>query len=132
MIALGFSTRSIRDAASHQEMDKHGLDIRNDFAATLGGEFAFAMDGPILPTPSWKIILEVYDTVKLQQSFERVVEKLNQFSALHGKGKVSIESSQAGNGTFYAMRLAEGGPEVHYTFSNGYNSLRPGSSRKIS
>ena len=109
-----------------QEMEKQqGFDIRNDFAAPLGGEFAFAMDGPILPTPSWKIVLEVYDTVKLQQSFERVVEKLNQFSAIHGKGKVSIESSQAGSGTFYAMRLAEGGPEVHYTFSNGYMIAAP-------
>ena len=39
----------------------HGLDIRKDFAAPLGGEFAFAIDGPILPTPSWKMIFEVND-----------------------------------------------------------------------
>src|ERR1041385_584597 len=30
----------------------HGLNLRNDFAAPLGGEYAFAIDGPILPTPS--------------------------------------------------------------------------------
>src|SRR5687767_14116708 len=73
-----------------QEIEKQqGFDLRNDFAVPLGGEFAFAIDGPILPTPSWKIVLEVYDQPKLQSTFERVIEKLNQFSALHGKGKLS-------------------------------------------
>src|SRR6478609_1719899 len=54
----------------------HGLDIRNDIAAPLGGEFAFAIDGPILPTPSWKMVLEVYDQAKLQNTFERAVAKI--------------------------------------------------------
>ena len=27
----------------------HGLDLRRDIAAPLGGEFAFAIDGPIIP-----------------------------------------------------------------------------------
>src|SRR6185436_6462169 len=40
---------------------ERGLDIRRDFAAPLGGEFAFAIDGPILPTPSWKMVFEVND-----------------------------------------------------------------------
>ena len=55
-----------------------GLDIRNDFAAPLGGEFAFAIDGPVLPTPSWKMVFEVYDPAHLQQTFERVVDLMNQ------------------------------------------------------
>src|SRR6267142_300248 len=52
---------------------EHGLDIRNDLAAPLGGEFAFAIDGPILPTPSWKMVFEVNDAAHLQQAFEHVV-----------------------------------------------------------
>lgn len=103
-----------------KEMEKQqGFDIRNDFAAPLGGEFAFAIDGPILPTPSWKIVLEVYDQPKLQSTFERVIEKLNQFSALHGKGKLSIENETAGGHTFYSVR-SDFGLEVHYTYANGY------------
>jgi hypothetical protein len=97
-----------------------GFDIRNDFAAPLGGEFAFAIDGPILPTPSWKIVLEVYDQAKLQGTFERAIDKLNQFSVLHGKGKLSLEKTTAGDRTYYSIKSADAGLEVHYTYANGY------------
>ena len=109
-----------------EEIEKsQGFSIRNDFAAPLGGEFAFAIDGPLLPTPSWKLILEVYDQAKLQNTFERAVEKLNQFAVLHGKGKLTIETSTSGDRTFYAVRSADAGLEVHYTFSNGYLIAAP-------
>lgn len=98
---------------------QQGFDLRNDFAAPLGGEFAFAIDGPLLPTPSWKIILEVYDQPKLQNTFERALEKLNQFSMLHGKGELSLESSTVGDRTYYSIR-SDAGIEVHYTYANGY------------
>ncbi len=104
-----------------QEIEKQqGFSIRDDFAAPLGGEFAFAIDGPLLPTPSWKIILEVYDQAKLQNTFERAVEKLNLFSVLHGKGKLAIEATTSGDRTFYAIKSADVGVEVHYTYANGY------------
>jgi hypothetical protein len=102
-----------------QVEQQQGISIRDDFAAPLGGEFAFAIDGPILPTPSWKVILEVYDQAKLQNTFERAVEKLNQFSMLHGKGKLTIEATTSGGQIYYAIK-SESGPEVNYTYSNGY------------
>ncbi len=109
-----------------QEIEKQqGFSIRDDFAAPLGGEFAFAIDGPILPTPSWKVILEVYDQAKLQNTFERAVEKLNQFSILHGKGKLSLENATAGDRTYYSIRSADAGLEVHYTYANGYLVAAP-------
>lgn len=108
-----------------QEIEKQqGFDIRNDFAAPLGGEFAFAIDGPILPTPSWKIVLEVYDQAKLQGTFERAIEKLNQFSMLHGKGRLSLENATAGGRTYYSIR-SDVGLEVHYTYANGYLVAAP-------
>ncbi len=109
-----------------EEIEKQqGFSIRNDFAAPLGGEFAFAIDGPILPTPSWKVILEVYDQPKLQATFERAIEKLNQFSALHGKGKLVLENTTAGDRTFYSIKSADAGLEVHYTYANGYLVAAP-------
>jgi hypothetical protein len=102
-----------------------GISLRNDFAAPLGGEFAFAIDGPLLPTPSWKVIMEVYDQAKLQNTFERAVEKLNQFSALHGKGKLNIETAASGDRTFHAIKSSNAGLEVHYMFANGYMVVAP-------
>jgi hypothetical protein len=32
---------------------EHSINVRNDIAAPLGGEFAFALDGPLVPTPAW-------------------------------------------------------------------------------
>lgn len=111
---------------SLQDIEKaQGFDIRNDFAAPLGGEFAFAIDGPLLPTPSWKVVLEVYDQAKLQSAFERAVEKLNRFSTLHGKGKLVWENAAAGDRTFYSIKSADAGLEVHYTYANGYLVAAP-------
>lgn len=109
-----------------QEIEKsQGFSIRNDFAAPLGGEFAFAIDGPILPTPSWKIVLEVYDQPKLQSSFERAIEKLNQFSVIHGKGKLILESETSGSRIFYSVKSADAGLAVYYTYANGYLVAAP-------
>ena len=68
----------------------HGLNIRNDIAAPLGGEFAFAIDGPILPTPSWKMVFEVNDPAHLQQTLERVVGEVNKQAANFGKGGLGL------------------------------------------
>ena len=51
------------------------LRLREDFAETLGGEFAFALDGPLLPTPAWKVIVEVYDPARLQASLQTLVTR---------------------------------------------------------
>ncbi|HEX8735655.1 MAG TPA: FecR domain-containing protein [Pyrinomonadaceae bacterium] len=109
-----------------QDIEKtQGFSIRDDFAAPLGGEFAFAIDGPLFPTPSWKVVLEVYDQAKLQGTFERAIEKLNQFSVLHGKGKLILESAAAGDRTFYSIKSANTGIEVYYTYANGYLVAAP-------
>jgi hypothetical protein len=112
--------RNIQDIEKQQ-----GFDIRNDFAQPLGGEFAFAIDGPLFPTPSWKIVLEVYDQAKLQETFARSIDKLNQFSVLHGKGKLSLESAASGDRTFYSVKSANAELEVHYTYANGYLIAAP-------
>lgn len=104
---------------------QQGFSIRNDFAAPLGGEFAFAIDGPILPTPSWKVVLEVYDQAKLQDTFVRAIDKLNQFSVLHGKGKLILESAAAGDRTFYSIKSADARLEVDYTYASGYLIAAP-------
>jgi hypothetical protein len=112
--------RQLREIEAQQ-----GIDIRRDLAAPLGGEFAFAIDGPLLPTPSWKMILEVGDQTHLQASLERVVEKLNAWATLNGKGGLRWENTNEGGRTIYTLRSADLGLEAHYTFVNGYLVVTP-------
>jgi hypothetical protein len=112
--------RQLREIEAQQ-----GIDIRRDLAAPLGGEFAFAIDGPLFPTPSWKMILEVGDQAHLQGSLERVVEKLNVWATLSGKGGLRWENTTEGGRTIYTLRSADFGLEVHYTFANGYLVVTP-------
>ena len=48
------------------------IDIRDDLAANLGGEFLISLDGPVLPTPSWKAVIEVRNPDQLEQTLERI------------------------------------------------------------
>ena len=98
----------------------HGLDLRQDFAAPLGGEYAFAIDGPILPTPSWKLIFEVNDPAHLQQAFEHVVEEVNKQMAKEGKAGLAWDKTDASGHTYYTLRSKDFGVEVNYVFANGY------------
>jgi len=76
----------MRSSASTSRIpERNRAEHSNDFAKPLGGEFAFAVDGPLLPTPSWKMVFEVYDPAHLQQTLERVVEKMNELAARDGK-----------------------------------------------
>lgn len=106
-----------------------GLNIRDDFAAPLGGELAFAIDGPVLPMPSWKLVVEVYDPAHLQQTLERVVDKLNELAAREGKKGFELERSEMGGYTYYTLRSLDFGLEVSYTYASGY--LIAGPSRAL-
>ncbi|MDX6575866.1 MAG: hypothetical protein QOE96_1819 [Blastocatellia bacterium] len=103
----------------------HGLDLRKDFAAPLGGEYAFAIDGPILPTPSWKLVFEVNDPAHLQQAFEHVVDEVNKQMAKEGKAGLVWDRSDASGSTYYTLRSKDFGVEVNYVFANGYMIAGP-------
>jgi hypothetical protein len=100
-----------------------GFSLRDDFAASLGGEIAFAMDGPALPVPSWKLVVEVYDPVRLQSA----IEKLIQAYSREAEREVTLERETAGGQTFYIVRVTDGGPllEAQYVFTNGYLIAAP-------
>ena len=105
---------------------ERGLDIRRDFAAPLGGEFAFAIDGPILPTPSWKMVFEVNDPQHLQQTLERVVAEINKEAAKFGKSGLTWERADISGRTYYTLKSAEfGSLEVNMTYVNGYMVVGP-------
>ncbi|HKG97755.1 MAG TPA: DUF3352 domain-containing protein, partial [Pyrinomonadaceae bacterium] len=109
-----------------KQQSERGLNIRNDIAAPLGGEFAFAIDGPIFPTPSWKLVFEVNDPEHLQQTLERVVGEVNKEAARFGKGGLSWEKTDLNGRTYYTLRSTDFGfLEVDYTYANGYLIVGP-------
>lgn len=115
----------LRKNLDKQQSD-HGLDIRNDIAAPLGGEFAFAIDGPILPMPSWKLVFEVNDPAHLQQTLERVVGEVNKEAARFGKGGLAWGQSDIGGRIYYTLKSTDFGfLEVNYTYANGYLIIGP-------
>ncbi len=108
-----------------------GINLQDDFLAALGGEFAVAFDGPIVPIPSWKMVLEVYDAGRLQATLNRMVELINEQAAQAGIGIKGLEMREHGGGanTFYEIASLDVGLSVHYTYVDGY--LVAGSSRGL-
>ncbi len=68
--------------AAEPEMERDpdavlGTELLEGLARPLGGEVAFAIDGPVLPKPAWKMVVEVSDPAALQAAIEHTVEQLN-------------------------------------------------------
>jgi hypothetical protein len=108
-----------------QLQNEHGLNLRSDVASPLGGEYAFAIDGPILPMPSWKLVFQVNDPGHLQKTFERVVTEVNLQAAKEGKKGLEWERADESGRTFYTLRSKDFGVEVNYVFANGYMIAGP-------
>lgn len=106
-----------------------GVSVRSDLAAPLGGEFVFAVDGPAIPTPSWKVVLEVYDPARFQQTLERLVDRANQEAAKRGRQPMRLDRDQVRSRRglspvveqiFYKLTSPDESFAMHYVFANGY------------
>lgn len=104
-----------------------GLDIRNDLASALGGEMTFALDGPVLPTPSWKAIIEVNDSGALQVAMDKLVQAANREAQKSNLPGLTTSQEQVGGRTFYTIQAQTVGltTEYDYTFADGYMLMAP-------
>jgi hypothetical protein len=102
-----------------------GFDLRADLAATLGGEGAFAVDGPILPTPSWKLVAEVYDPITLQATIARIVDELNARLRSEGQADIELATETASGVTYHTLRHPDSAFEVSYAMVDGYAIAAP-------
>jgi ferric-dicitrate binding protein FerR (iron transport regulator) len=145
-LAVSFVAQSPRDIlnqiiSSGQEDDSHlsqdfadfeskaGVNVQDDILGTLGGEVTFALDGPVLPTPSWKVIVEVNDPPRLQSAIEKLVAASAQHTMTEGREQPRLSLSQQASGglTFYDLQITPpanshaGTPhEIDYGFEDGY------------
>jgi hypothetical protein len=126
MMAITEPDSSARNEKWSQADEKLQISVRDDLAANLGGDFLLSLDGPVLPTPSWKAVIEVHDSARLEQTLERLTQAIR--NQAHGQGahSIAIESSQAGAQRFYAVRDVISGTTVaQYTFADGFMIIAP-------
>src|SRR5205085_10474428 len=104
-----------------------GLDIRNDLASALGGELTLALDGPVLPTPSWKVVVEVNNPGALQVAIDKLVQAINREAQKLNQPDTTLSQTQSGGRTFYTIQSQSGGlsTECDYTFADGYMIMAP-------
>jgi hypothetical protein len=101
-----------------------GIQISPALGEPLGGELTFAIDGPILPLPSWKLVVEVYSPDRLQLGIEQVINAVNSNSKCTDC-KLTLAKEQVGGRTYYTLTSAKFTYEIDYTFVDGYMIAAP-------
>jgi hypothetical protein len=99
-----------------------GVDIAQDVAATLGGEMTVAVDGPLLPTPSWKVAVEVNNPARLEWSIEQMVKTAQQ---IQPDLNVQLTNELVGGLTYYTLTSTKSPMAVNYVFTDGYLVMAP-------
>jgi hypothetical protein len=124
-----FNILGRKDSSFQQHLEefqsKHGMSFRDDLAAPLGGEFTFALDGPVLPKPSWKMIVEVNDPARLQKTMEWAVEEFNREANSADKPALQLEQAQANGRSYHRLSSIRPGVEMNYLFVDGYLVAAP-------
>jgi FecR protein/Putative zinc-finger len=104
---------------------KTGVDVLSDMAAPLGGEVTMAFDGPMIPTPRWKLIIEVYDPATLQATIAKLVDSFNREGNAKGN-TLQLSTRQVGSRTYFVIsNPKQMNSEVDYTFVDSYLVAAP-------
>ena len=115
------------DSQAQLAMFEAGLKIkvRDDLLKTLGGEVTVALDGPLLPVPSWKAILQVNDSAHLQQTIQQLVTDANGY--LPKDEAIILEQQTVDGRVFTTLHYNDKGKplDITYTFAEGYMVIAP-------
>jgi hypothetical protein len=126
ILAMTASDNDEPNNGLREAQEKLHIDFREDLAANLGGDFLLSLDGPVLPTPSWKAVIEVRDSDRLQQALERMTESIRGLAQGPQAHSIAIESEESGGQRFYAIRdLTTGNTVAHYTYAEGFMIVAP-------
>jgi hypothetical protein len=99
--------------------------IREDLVDTLGGEITVALDGPVLPTPSWKVVAEVNDPTRLQETLRKLVAFAG--TQLKADDKINVVQQTEDGITYYTFTAPRSAKniEINYAFDDGYLIIAP-------
>lgn len=102
--------------------ERLGVDLERDLAVAFGGEIAMAVDGPLLPEPSWKLIVEVYDPDRAVWVLSQMVAAVNARRAEAGREPIELLEEELSGRTVWSL---SGPRPVHLTFEAGYMLMTP-------
>jgi hypothetical protein len=113
--------------ANWSEVDnKLQIDVRNDLIANLGGDFTLALDGPVLPVPSWKFVVEVNNPDALESALERMMRAISQQPHGPKAHLLAIVPSTVDSQQYYAVHDETTGTDLaDYTFADGFMVMAP-------
>src|SRR4029077_5338972 len=84
-----------------------------------------AVGGPRVPTPSWKLVVEVLDPARLQHTVQQAVARCNDELRQNGKPEIQLAEERDSGRTWYTIRGNGDTPEVHYVYEDGYLVAAP-------
>ena len=115
-----FAVMGSTEGAIGQIEKEIGINVLDDLAGPLGGEMTLAIDGPLLPVPTYIFATEVYDAARLTSTLHRVADAFNKHSAGTTSGTVNF-AEQSNNGrTWYTLKHSAMPIEMNFTYSGGY------------
>ncbi len=91
-----------------------------DVASAFGGEVTVALDGPLLPVPSWKIVAEVYDPGRIQTAFTKLATEFNATPMHDRTGDLKLTQADADGTTYYALKFDKLPWEADWAYVDGY------------
>ena len=107
----------LRDSPAARGRQSAMPELVESLIGMLGGEIAVALDGPLLPQPSWKAVVEVYDPAGLQQAVDSWLGLIKVVSGDDGLGVRVVEGATPEESVY---RLSVGGVNIHYAYIDGY------------
>lgn len=127
MMDMSGGRNSAKQQAEIAEAEaKLNVRLREDIAAHFGGDAVIALDGPVLPTPSWKLIVEVHDAPALAVSLEKVVQAASAEAQRKGHAGIALQAEDVSGQRYYSVSSSEAGRDaMHFTFAGGYMIIGP-------
>lgn len=97
-----------------------GLNPLDDIATPLGSELTVAIDGPLLPIPSWKLAVEVNQPQRLETSIETLIASYNRMAAIEKTPLLVLKKEQVSSRLFYTLSGGRLPLDVHYVYVDSY------------
>jgi hypothetical protein len=96
------------------------LNLLATLSSAIGGEFCLALDGPVLPKPAFKVLVEVYDFDALIQGLRAILAEVN-----GEETHLSLTEESLAGQTVYALHLVKPDFTLYLAHLEGFLLIVP-------